>query len=452
MRATAVLVLAMWAAASSSFAQVVTEGPPKSIILPNYDLVRIGQFEALESGAVIAQVAGPLANVYNAAGLAASDKSAVNASSTGYQSTNLGLEGLGQKVSAGKIANLGGFLGLVLADPVVKSQKWRLGFSVYTPLDWEPGTLSGQGAGQVGDTERQIDYRTQVSLRATVPSLGAGFRVSPKLRFGAAVQVPIIDVLQQQQVSSLILATDEAAQVSRVVAADGSTWTLRGTVGMQWDVTSALALGVNVTTPTARLWGSSLYQENTTTASGGGVDALTFRDPDARLEYRLPLSVSGGVALRLGKVRLEADVRWYDAIDAWDMFTSDSVGLAVSQVGGAPVVTSPVVLSPVTLAYRSVLNFAIGGRIPLSSRLQLHAGFNSDASPLATTDESFRKVNIIGATIGLSLTGEKLSGSLGAGFQHGTSPDTEVGIPPLTRETKLSVDTFQLLYSLSYSF
>jgi len=26
------------------------------------------------------------------------------------------------------------------------------------------------------------------------------------------------------------------------------------------------------------------------------------------------------------------------------------------------------------------------------------------------------------------------------------------GIPPLTRETKVSVNTFQLLYSISYSF
>ena len=59
---------------------------------------------------------------------------------------------------------------------------------------------------------------------------------------------------------------------------------------------------------------------------------------------------------------------------------------------------------------------------------------------------------MIGATIGLSLTGAKLSGSLGVGFQSGTSPETEVGIPPLTRETKVSVGTFQLLYSISYAF
>ncbi len=451
MRAAAVVLMATFVAASSSDAQVVT-APPKSIILPNYDMVRIGQYEALESGAVIAQVSGPLANVYNAAGLAGSDKTAVNASSTGYQLTNLGLEGLGQKVSSSRIANLGGFLGVVLANPVVKSKNWRFGFSVYSPLSWEPGTLSGEEVGQVDGTNRYIDYRSQVQLRAHVPSVGAGYRVSPSFRIGAAFQVPVIDVLQSQTVNSLIFAADTAGQVSRVFAADGSTWNVRGTLGVQWDVSSAISLGFNLATPTARLWGSSLYQDNTTTSLGSGFDALSFRDPHARLEYKLPLIVSGGIAVRLGKVRLEGDVRWYNSIDQWDMYTSDSVGIAVSQAGGAPVETSPVVLAPVTMSYRSVVNFAVGGRIPLSSKLELHAGFNTDESPLASTDESFRKVNMIGGTIGLSLTGAKLSGSLGLGFQSGTSPETEIGIPPLTRETKVTVDTFQLLYSISYSF
>ena len=51
MRAAAVVVLATSVAASSSVAQVVTEEPPRSIILPNYDMVQIGQYEAIESGA-----------------------------------------------------------------------------------------------------------------------------------------------------------------------------------------------------------------------------------------------------------------------------------------------------------------------------------------------------------------------------------------------------------------
>ena len=247
---------------------------------------------------------------------------------------------------------------------------------------------------------------------------------------------PIIDILQQQSANSLIFAPGEAAEFSRVYAADGSTWNVRGTLGLQWDIATAITLGLNVTTPTARLWGSSFYQDNATTSFGIGFVAVNFRDPDAHFEYKMPLTISGGVAVRLGKVRIEADVRWYNSIGDWNLYTSDSVGTAVSQDASNPVETEPVELGPVTLAYRSVLNFAIGGRVPLTKALALHVGFNSDESPLSGTGEVFRKVNLIGATVGLSLTGAKLSGSLGLGFQSGTSPETEIGIPPFIRKPR----------------
>jgi hypothetical protein len=453
MRAALVVVLATLVAASPSVAQISTEGPPKSIIIPNYDLVRLGQLEAIESGAVIAQVSGALANVYNPAGLASAPKTVVNASSTGYQYTRLGLSGFGDReVTSSRFTNLGGFLGVVLADPVIKSPKWRLGFSVYSPISWEPGTLSGSETALVSTAQRQVDYRTNVRLRVQIPSLGAGYAVSPKFRVGASFQVPIVDILQQQSVTSLAYDVTEAAQFVRDYAGDGSTWTVRGVLGLQWDVGSAITLGLNLATPTARLWGHSFYQDNSTAAFSAGFSAITFRDPKAHFEYKLPLTVSGGVAVKVGKVRLEGDVRWYNSIDEWNLYTSDSIGTAVAQDGSDPVFTQTVSLAPVTLTYRSVVNFSIGARIPLSNTLQLHAGFNSDQSPLPGTNEIFRKVNMIGATAGLSLTKSKLSGSLGVGFQHGTSPETQLGIPPYIRETTISVTTFQLLYSISYAF
>jgi hypothetical protein len=453
MRAIAAAVLATVAAVSASHAQIRTEGPPKSIIIPNYDMVRLGQLEAIESGAIIAQVSGPLANVYNPAGLASAPKTAVNASSTGYQYTRLGLSGFGDRqVTSNRFTNLGGFLGVVLAEPVIKSSKWRLGFSIYSPISWEPGTLSGSESGIVGAAERQVDYRTQVRLRVQIPSLGAGYAVSPRLRFGASFQVPIVDLLQQQSVTSLAFDATEAAQIVRDYAGDGSTWTVRGVLGVQWDATSAISLGLSMSTPTARLWGHSFYQDNSTAAFGSGFSVISFRDPKAHFEYKMPLTLSGGVAVKIGKVRLEGDVRWYNSIDQWNLYTSDSLGIAVAQEGTNPVESETVALTPVTLTYRSVVNFAIGVRVPLSKAVQFHAGFNSDQSPLPGTDEVFRKVNLIGGTAGLSLTKSRLSGSLGLGFQSGNSPATSIGIPPFIRETKISVKTFQLLYSISYAF
>lgn len=133
MRVLRALLPAMLSLSAPATAQVLTS-PPNGIILPNYDLVRVGQWEAIESGAVMARTTGALANVYNPAGLAATEKTIINGSSTGYQYTRLTLEGIGAEASAGRLANLGGFLGVALADPVIKSSKWRLGFSVFSPI------------------------------------------------------------------------------------------------------------------------------------------------------------------------------------------------------------------------------------------------------------------------------------------------------------------------------
>jgi hypothetical protein len=45
-----------------------------------------------------------------------------------------------------------------------------------------------------------------------------------------------------------------------------------------------------------------------------------------------------------------------------------------------------------------------------------------------------------------------VSGALGLGFQSGKSPTTTVGVEPTVIDTKLTVKTFQLLYSLAVTF
>ena len=451
MRVLRALLPAMLSLSAPATAQVLTS-PPNGIILPNYDLVRVGQWEAIESGAVMARTTGALANVYNPAGLAATEKTIINGSSTGYQYTRLTLEGIGAEASAGRLANLGGFLGVALADPVIKSSKWRLGFSVFSPIGWEPGTLSGAQQGLIDANQVNLEYRTQVRLKAEVPSIAAGINLSKTLRVGVAFQVPVVSLRQQQTVSALSYDAVNASDFSRAFAADGSVWLVRATAGLQWDATPKLSFGLLVETPTARLWGSTFYADDRITATGAGFLTIRFRDPDARLDYKLPFLLGGGVALKLGKVEVEGDVRWYSSVSEFDIYTSDSVGLAVTETGATPPAVVTVVLEPVTMDFRSVVNISIGARFPLSEHWKLHAGFNTDESLLTDPNGLFRKVNLIGATAGVSFTIMHFSGSVGFGLQTGTSPPTQVGIASYVRDTKLKVNTFQLLYSATYAF
>lgn len=451
MRPHAVCMVVLLLLPTRASAQVLSS-PPNGIILPNYDLVRLGQWEAIEAGAVVARTDGPMANVYNPAGVAGSNKTELNGSGSGYQYTEVSLEGLGAKSSSTRFFTLSGFLGVVFSQPLIHSSRWRFGFSMYSPINWEPGTLSGASQSTTAGVTSALDYRTKVRLNVLVPSLAAGVRLSPNLRAGFGFQVPIVSILQQQATSVLSTSATDATDAERNFAADGSTTLVRGTAGLQWQATPDLALGLSFQTPTFRLFGSSFYVDNLTAASGDGFKTIRFRDPNARLVYKLPSLVAAGAAVRLGKVELEADLRWYAGVSEFDMYSSTLAGVAVRDSGGLAPVTSSVALEPVTMRFRSIVNFAVGAQYPLSKQWELHAGFNSDQSPLQGTNEIFRNVNIIGGTAGVSFTGAHLSGSLGFGFQTGRSPPTPVGSDSEVADTRLKVTSIQLLYAIAYSF
>lgn len=58
---------------------------PPNTILPNYNQVALRQREALEGGAYVARTDDAVANWYNPAGLALSEKTSLNASSNAYE-------------------------------------------------------------------------------------------------------------------------------------------------------------------------------------------------------------------------------------------------------------------------------------------------------------------------------------------------------------------------------
>src|SRR6516164_4450640 len=75
---------------------------PKSLIFPNYDNVLVGQNQALEAGAYIARAGDASANFYNPAGLVVSEKTSLDASSTGYVVTRIDSETLNTSITSTK--------------------------------------------------------------------------------------------------------------------------------------------------------------------------------------------------------------------------------------------------------------------------------------------------------------------------------------------------------------
>src|SRR5499433_563630 len=114
---------------------------PKALIFPNYDNVLVGKDQALEAGAYIARADDASANFYNPAGLVVSEKTSLNASSTGYVWIRLSSQALNTSISTSKLDNVPGYFGLVIAPPFGDVRNLRLGVSVTRGVSWTPGAI-----------------------------------------------------------------------------------------------------------------------------------------------------------------------------------------------------------------------------------------------------------------------------------------------------------------------
>src|SRR5215468_8067066 len=114
---------------------------PKALIFPNYDNVLVGKDQALEGGAYIARADDASANFYNPAGLVVSEKTSLNASSTGYVWTRLSSQALNTSISSSKLDNLPGYFGVVIAPPFDDVRNLRFGVSITRGVSWTPGGI-----------------------------------------------------------------------------------------------------------------------------------------------------------------------------------------------------------------------------------------------------------------------------------------------------------------------
>lgn len=448
------LVTTLAGLAGATPGQAQTVSVPPTLILPNYDRLPIGQREGIEGGAYVARTNDAAAAWYNPAGLGQSRKSALNASATAYEYTSMELEGFGTSEGRSRISSTGTLLSFVIGEDVIHSRNWRFGFAITQPVVWQPSSIDLAFTMQAG--AELLAYASDVNLNVMIPSLSAAYvpggAGTGKLRLGAGLGMAITGLGQSVSFSDRV--TDTAATVAtRDFSADGEVWHLVPTLGLQWDVTPSISFGTRVTAPGMRVLGSSRMRLQNSRYSNAEVRDLVFADPELTMEYKQPLEADVGVAFDVFKGELEIDVHYFGAIDPYALYTSDLAGrLTVDSGVGTPIVTSVPFTTTMNSA-RSVVNVAIGGSRPISQKVRVHAGFSTDQSPVDQSRSMFRQVNLKRFTAGFSLTGVRLSGSLGFGFSTGSGTRQTLGSTEGGQQTttRLNVKAANLLFALSYA-
>ena len=429
-----------------------TVAVPPNLILPNYDRLPVGQREGIEAGAFLARTNDAGANWYNPAGLGNSVETSLNAGANAYEWTKMGLEGFGTSEGRSRINTIGTLLSVAIGKGTIKSDEWRLGFSLARPIVWQPSSIDfafSPIANQVVAYASTVDFNVMIPGVAIAYAPG-GVRTG-RLRIGAGLGMAITSLTQNQSISSRVNATTSASLAEQSFSAEGSTWQLQPSGGVQWDATSRVILGARVVAPGIRILGTSRLTLQTSQFTSPTSTDLVFRDDAATFDYKRPLEASAGAAYHANSVELELDVHYYGALTSYELYASDLPGtLTRVDSSGTPHVAQAA-FTPTANSARAVTNVAVGGNYRLSPSLRVHAGFASDVSPVDDQAQSiFRKVDLSRFTTGVSLTGQRLSGSLGIGYSVGSGIREAIG--PTVGETRFTVKTVNVLFGFSFAF
>jgi hypothetical protein len=442
--------------ASTALAQQSLPPFPASIAVTNYDRVLVGEQEALEGGAFVARVGSTTSPWYNPAGMVLLDKTAIGGSGTGYEADIISLQGLSNGAGGGlSIAQLPSYFGAVLAEDVLHSRIWSLGFSVTKPVSWSQGIQAGAGGGE------RASYSSNVSFSTILPMLSVAVAPLPCLRFGLGVGVALTSLSEVQTLSTQLLSPTATNPTSanaflRTLDGGGSIWNLTGNFGAQFDITHNLVVGAVLRLPGLKLLSSGGLTYQDVENNGTPWSQVFFKDRSATFDYHLPTEVDFGLGWHSPAFGLEVDLRWHSEVSDYYILTSaNSVETVTTAADGKTPVVTNTPFPGVKNGAKQVLNWAVGGSVTLSEAWSLHAGFFSDYSPVNQSGVNlFRHLSMYGVTLGAKVQGEHFSGSFGLGYNFGTSatftfPDTITGN---LVSTKLVVQSFQLLYAIAYKF
>ncbi len=440
-------VLLLLATAGAARAQDWAPLPP-TLLIPNYDRVYPGLIEALEGGAFVARARSAPALFYNPAGISLAERTVLNASAQGYQLTTLSGSGF-QQSSGGAFETMPSFLGLVLGREVIDWERVRIGFAVVHPvhsnLTLVASTVPAEG--------QRASYSVHSSFDTLTPTFSVGWAAAPSFRLGGSIEFPYTSLSNTGELSGESTDATSSRATLRTLAASGSTLHVVGTVGVQWDPLTWLKLGALVRTPGLKILAGGSFQYEALTNASTGTRQVFFQDPSPDFQYKMPLEAALGAALEFGPVAFEIDLRWHDGTDTYALYSSTKTARVTDTTTGTPVI-SELAFPGVSYRARQVWNGSVGAHVALSQYFVISAGSYLDYSPVDPATPVFRRVDVFGFRGGVSFRIDKLYASVGAGWEHGTGSDDLVpsGLPIPGEASQLSLNTFTLLFSVSYKF
>jgi hypothetical protein len=216
-------------------------------------------------------------------------------------------------------------------------------------------------------------------------------------------------------------------------------------------------LGLSVTTPSVRLFGSgsASYVRSAVGADLGGgpvVNVSVQRQEDLTSEFVSPLSVALGGAYRRGQNRFHATVEWFDSVDPFDVLDTSSFAQDPAAAG---------LVKRLEEKAKSVVNFGVGFQRKVSTRFSYYAAFTTDFT-FADKDDSAANAlstwDIYHLTAGTSLVVGNAKLTMGAAYSFGgddrriATVSVPPGMPPVLAQTAFDVSYSRVRVLFGFDF
>jgi hypothetical protein len=336
------------------------------------------------------------------------------------------------------------YLSAVLGSDLLPWRDVRLAFSGTEQTAWSTLVWWGRT-----EPDGHRTYLSDSSLSSYVLAASAAWAVSPALRLGASLGASWTWLFENDRLSALTAGAEIQGTV-RARLASGLVFHAVPSLSVQWEPAPWLAVGAVVRAPAPRLWGEATVQaERQDTTSSGGQNAFQ-QTGEADFDYRYPLELQGGVAVRRRAWELELDVRFHASPGSYDLIASTVPVEVVTDPPGGPPTSAP--FAPIRYDGRAVVDVALGGSFALSDALRLHGGVYSSPSPVASGSSFFRQTDLYGARGGVSFAGERVSGSIGLGYEQGLASASPglVGLEPTPVDDPVRVRNVSLTLAAEY--
>ena len=419
------------------------------MLLPNSNSVPLGPNAGLEGSAYVARVGDPSAAWLNPAGLSRALAAELSGSSGLVQVSTLSPSDV--PGSGGSVYRIPSLVGFMVKGAL--GGRFTLGVALATITSWSQDT-DAEFITTVGGAADRFAFSADSRFDRFIGVGSAGY-ARGAWRLGAGLAL-VHTSLEKNAVASNRAADNSTLRSllleSRV---SGSAFHLRPVIGVQYDASPKWRLGVVARTPAWKLYTSGSVTAEGVRTAGAASSGVSFYDPEAVFNVKLPSEVRGGLGYIGRRLEIEVDVSAETPIATYDMLTSDRSVISYSNGSGAPAVTTRPFEGLVSQA-STVVNVAAGGHYLLreSGVWRVHFGLGTDRSNVGPDDKLFTKFHLGVWTVGLSGTKERLQFSAGLNYRSGTSDAIPIGQMDsgTVVRSAVRVRTLGIIYAISYRF